>query len=136
MLPVAADHATVNDPLPGLTVTAGTTPTCASGVAVTCSEALTPNEFTLSTVKACATPPISPVTTHVVSVVAHTTVPAEFRTRYDVVFVVAAHTSLTDSNPAVLLDTDGIAGIDAVVDVSTAELSEVPATFEVVAVSE
>lgn len=129
-LPVAADHDTTSDLSPVFTATSGTTPTCASGVADTCCDSLAPNAFTLSTVNDCATPPVRPVTTQLVSEVVHTTVPDEFFTRYDVVFAVADHDKVTEPSPAVVLDTDGAVGNTAVVAVSGADASEVP--FELV----
>ena len=134
-LPVAADHDTTSDLSPAFTVTPGTAPTRASGVADTCCDALAPNEFTLSTVNACTTPPVNPVTTQLVSVVVHTTVPDESFTRYEEVLAVADHDSVTDPSPAVLLDTDGAVGSTPVVAVSAAEESDVPATLVVFTVT-
>lgn len=134
-LPVVRVHDTVSVPLPGLSVVPVTIPTWASGVADTCCDALAPNEFTLSTVNACTTPPVNPVTTQLVSVVVHTTVPDESFTRYEEVFAVADHDSVTDPSPAVLLDTDGAVGITPVVAVSAEEESDVPATLVVFTVT-
>ncbi len=134
-LPEAADHETVSDLSPAFTATPGTTPTCASGVADTCCDALDPNELTLSTVNACATPPVRPVTTQLVSVVEQTIVPDEFFTRYDEVLAVAVHESVTDSSPAVAPDTVGADGNTPVVAVRAAEASDVPAMLVVFTVT-
>lgn len=135
-LPVAADHETVSDLSPDFTVTPGTAPTCASGVTDTCCDALAPNEFTLSTVKTCASPPVRPVITHLVSDVVHTTFPDEFFTLYDVVFAVADHDNVTDPSPAVALGAAGAVGNAAVVAVSGADASDVPLEFVDFAVTE
>ena len=70
---------------------------------------------------------------HVVSVVAQTTVPAEFFTRYDDVFAVAAHDKVTDSSPDVALENVGAEGTTAVVTDRDADAADVPAPLVVVA---